>query len=135
MSEIASAMRSRRTMRGGKAIYQSEPTIYAMQNLIKALIKKKQSKVGFLASGWYGASKMLGKIRVPQWISRHSAPGTTKIRATMDEVKSEITNAVDYSTDVYGMGRRVRAALGAQERGMVRRLDFFVNKAKTKAGF
>ena len=135
LSDMRTAMGAKKRKRGGRIIYQAQPKIRVRRQLLKQFIKQRQTAVGFLASGWHGAAKALGSVRVPAWISRHHGPGNTRITSTRGAINAEITNQVTYASDVYNIERRVNAALQVQARRMNRRLAYYMANAAKKAGF
>jgi hypothetical protein len=134
ISEMKSVMRSRRggsTMR----VRTSGNKVAAPRALITELIKLKKQRVGYLASAWAVAARSIGKIRIPAWINRHSAPGGTRISRNGDIITASITNAVSWASDIEGLNRRVGAALRAQTRSMEKRLGYFYANIRNKAGW
>jgi hypothetical protein len=134
VAEMKSVMRSRR---GGTSIRVKSGgvKVKAPNALIKELIAYKKYRVGYLASAWAVAARGIGKIRVPNWISRHSAPGGTGITRSGDVITASITNAVSWASGVDGLNRRVAAALRAQTRSMGKRLLYFYANVRRKAGW
>ncbi len=107
----------------------------APRALIAELIKAKKTRVGYLASAWATAARDVGKIRVPAWVSRHTAPGSTAIRVREASITATITNAVEWAAKVNGLRARVNAALRAQTRSMEKRVLFYLINVKKKSGF
>jgi hypothetical protein len=107
----------------------------APKALIAELIKAKKARVGYLASAWATAAQSVGKIRVPAWVSRHAAPGSTDITVKDGEISASITNAVEWAAKVNGLRARVNAALRVQTRSMEKRLLYFFANVKGKSGF
>lgn len=134
ISEMKSVMGSRRsgsTLR----VKAAGSKVVAPRALITELIRLKKQRVGYLASGWAMAASSIGKIRIPAWIDRHSAPGTTQISRNGDVITASITNAVAWASGVQGLNRRVAAALRAQTRSMEKRLAYFYANVRNKAGW
>lgn len=128
MSEMANIMhRSRR--RGSIRITRLPQPTRAARSMITQFIKVKQKGVGYLASGWASAARGLGKVRIPSWIGRHSAPGTTVIDAQSTSVTATLTNEVEWSSHIYNIDNRMRYAVRYQTGNMRRRVKHFVDKA------
>jgi hypothetical protein len=134
ISEMKSVMRSRRGS-GTIRVRASGNKVAAPRALITELIKLKKQRVGYLASAWAVAARGIGKIRIPAWINRHSAPGGTRITRQGDIITASITNAVSWASDIEGLNRRVGAALRAQTRSMEKRLHYFYANVRNKAGW
>jgi len=101
---------------------------------LSKLIRDKKRMVGFLASGWKPAAIKFG-LNIPAWISRHSAPGIGKIKATATSIEVSATNQVE-GAPALDMERRVQNALDSQAAAMVRRVEHFAaREAAKKAGF
>lgn len=134
MSQMRSVIKSRRKS-GSMRVAKGGPKLKAPSTLISALIKAKKARVGYLASAWATAALSIGKVRVPAWISRHSAPGNSDIRVRDGEIQASITNAVSWAGQVNGLRGRVNAALRVQTRSMEKRLLYYFAKVKGKSGF
>ena len=101
----------------------------AARSMIRDFIKNKQKMVGYWASGWASAARGIGKIRVPNWIDRHSAPGHTEIKAVSTSVTATISNLVSWGSEVYGIERRMAYAAWMQTGKMRRRVRHHMAKA------
>ncbi len=134
ITEMKSVMRSRRSG-SSLRVRTSGNKIAAPRALITELIKLKKQRVGYLASAWAVAARGIGKIRIPAWINRHSAPGSTRITRNDDVITASITNAVSWASGIDGLNRRVAAALRAQTRSMEKRLGYFYAHVRNKAGW
>lgn len=134
MQQMLAILRSQRRS-GSMRVAKGGEKTKAPRALIAELIKTKKARVGYLASAWASAAKDVGKIRVPAWVSRHTAPGNTAIRVRETSITATITNAVDWAGKVHGLRGRVNAALRAQTRSMEKRLLFFITNVKNKSGF
>jgi len=132
MSEMASIHRSKQKTRSLRVKRVNQKT-YASRSMIVQFIKRKQQKVGYLASGWASAARKIGKIRVPGWIGRHNAPGDTVISTNNHLVTANISNFVKWATDVSYVERRAQYAIRWQTRSMNRRLYHYLKKAYKKA--
>lgn len=133
-SEMEQALKARRKP-GSMRVRPGGTKIRAQSAMIRELVKMRKARVGNLASAWASAARGLGKIRVPGWIARHSAPGSTRFTISEERLSAQVVNAVEWASNVDGITRRVRAALQMQTRAMERRLDFFVNQARKRSGF
>ena len=102
--------------------------VKAPSALIAQYIKKKQKKVGYLASAWAMAAIKVGSVRVPGWIKRHSAPGSSTIKEVPDGISASITNAVEWADTVYGLRARINAALRKQTRKINNKTRDFYKK-------
>lgn len=134
ITEMKSVMRSRRSG-SSLRVRTSGNKVAAPRALITELIKLKKQRVGYLASAWAVAARSIGKIRIPAWINRHSAPGSTRISRNGDVITASITNAVSWASGIDGLNRRVAAALRAQTRSMEKRLHYFYANVRHKAGW
>ena len=132
MEDMSSVMRTKRRRGTIRIKRVNEPT-RAARSLITKFIKEKQKAVGYLASGWKTAAFSIGKIRVPNWIGRHSAPGSGKISVTTYNITATISNLVDWASDMDGINRRVQYAVRWQTRAMQNRVNNFLKKAAKKA--
>ena len=90
--------------------------VKAPSALIAQYIKKKQTKVGYLASAWAMAAMTVGAVRVPNWIKRHTAPGSSIIKQVPNGISASIINAVEWADTVYGLRARINQALQIQTR-------------------
>jgi hypothetical protein len=129
VAQMRSVLKSRRKS-GSMRVAKGGTKLKAPKALIAELIKAKKARVGYLASAWATAAQSVGKIRVPAWVSRHAAPGSTDIT-----VKDGETNAVEWAAKVNGLRARVNAALRVQTRSMEKRLLYFFANVKGKSGF
>lgn len=128
MSEMANIMhRSRR--RGSIRITRLPQPTRAARSMITQFIKVKQKGVGYLASGWASAARGLGKVRIPSWIGRHSAPGTSVIDTQSTSVTATLTNEVEWASHIYNIDNRMRYAVRYQTGNMRKRVKHFVEKA------
>jgi hypothetical protein len=128
MAEMANIMHTKR--RGGNIrIKRAVKQTRASRSMITNFIKVKQKGVGYLASGWASAARKLGKIRVPNWIGRHDAPGDTDFKVVTTSITATISNLVSWGSEVHGIERRMAYAVRMQTGKMRRRVDHFVQKA------
>jgi hypothetical protein len=134
MAQMRSVLKSRRRS-GSMRVAKGGTKLKAPKALIAELIKAKKARVGYLASAWATAAQSVGKIRVPAWVSRHAAPGSTDIKVRDGEISASITNAVEWAAKVNGLRARVNAALRVQTRSMEKRLLYFFANVKGKSGF
>ena len=134
MQQMLAILRSQRRS-GSMRVAKGGGKTKAPRALIAELIKAKKARVGYLASAWATAARDVGKIRVPAWVSRHAAPGSTAIRVREASITATITNAVEWAAKVNGLRARVNAALRAQSRAMEKRLLFYLINVKNKSGF
>jgi len=134
MQQMLAILRSQRRS-GSMRVAKGGGKTKAPRALIAELIKAKKARVGYLASAWATAARDVGKIRVPAWVSRHTAPGSTAIRVREASITATITNAVEWAAKVNGLRARVNAALRAQSRAMEKRLLFYLINVKNKSGF
>lgn len=132
--QMLGILRSRRKS-GSMRVAKGGEKIKAPRALIAELIKTKKARVGYLASAWASAAQGVGKIRVPAWVARHTAPGTTAIKVRDSSITATITNAVDWASGVHGLRGRVNAALRAQSRAMEKRLLYYLINVRNKSGF
>lgn len=128
MGEMVRIMNSKRRV-GQIRIRGSVKQTRAARSMITEFIKKKQKWVGYLASGWATAARGLGKIRVPNWIGRHSAPGITVIDAKNTSVSATLSNMVDWAHNIHRIDARIAYAVRYQTGKMNRRVKHFVEKA------
>lgn len=61
----------------GRIPKKINPTIVIRGNTIGALVRKLQGDVGKLKAGWLAGARKLG-VSVPNWIAKHSTPGTVQ---------------------------------------------------------
>jgi hypothetical protein len=134
MQQMLAILRSQRRS-GSMRVAKGGEKTKAPRALIAELIKAKKARVGYLASAWATAARDVGKIRVPAWVSRHAAPGSTAITVREASITATITNAVEWAAKVNGLRARVNAALRAQTRSMEKRLLFYIINVKNKSGF
>ena len=134
MQQMLAILRSQRRS-GSMRVAKGGKKTKAPRALIAELIKAKKARVGYLASAWATAAQGVGKIRVPAWVSRHAAPGSTAITVREASITATITNAVEWAGKVHGLRGRVNAALRAQSRSMEKRVLFYLINVKNKSGF
>ncbi|MGA0846875.1 MAG: hypothetical protein ACO3RV_10055 [Luteolibacter sp.] len=134
IAQMRSVLKSRRKS-GSMRVAAGGTKLKVPRALIAELIKAKKARVGYLASAWASAALSVGKIRIPAWVSRHSAPGNTEIRVKDDEISASISNAVEWASKVNGLRGRVNAALRAQTRSIEKRLLYYFANVKGKSGF
>lgn len=128
MGDMVRIMNSKRSL-GKIRIRRGVAQTRAARSMITEFIKKKQKWVGYLASGWATAARGLGKIRVPNWIGRHSAPGVTVIDAKNTSVSATLSNMVDWAHNIHRIDARIAYAVRYQTGKMNRRVKHFVEKA------
>lgn len=134
MEQMLAILRSQRRS-GSMRVAKGGEKTKAPRALIAELIKAKKARVGYLASAWATAALDVGKIRVPAWVARHTAPGSTAITVQEASITATITNAVEWAGKVDGLRGRVNAALRAQSRAMEKRVLFYIINVKNKSGF
>lgn len=125
MNRILNSKRSLGKIRIRRGVAQTR----ASRSMIRDFIKSKQKWVGYLASGWATAGRGLGKIRVPNWIGRHAAPGITVIDARNTSVSATLSNMVDWAHNIHRIDTRIAYAVRYQTGKMNRRVKYFVDKA------
>jgi len=103
-------------------------------SILRAYREEKKNMVGFLASGWLPAANKLGKIRVPAWISRHSAPGHVVLSVGANGIAFRASNEVKFAGHVKDMQRRVDYAVNNQIKNMVKILKNLEEKQMKAAG-
>ena len=128
MGEMVRVLNSKRRV-GQIRIRRAVKQTRASRSMIREFIKKKQKYVGYLASGWATAARGLGKIRIPNWIGRHSAPGITVIVAKNTSVSATLSNMVDWAHHMHRIDARIAYAVRYQTGKMNRRVKHFVEKA------
>jgi len=84
-------------------------------------LKSQKDQVGRLAAGWNEAARKFG-WNPPVWISRHNSPGSAKVSISGDSLKVEMTNAVSYASGQKGLESRMRRALKAKERDLIKQI-------------
>lgn len=132
MSQMSAVMKQNKRAGGGIRAKKRVIRVRASSKLIADYIKAKQERVGFLVSAWSTAARQVGGIRTPLWISRHSAPGGTKLHQVPDGVSASITNAVEWADSVYGHRARLNLALQIQTRNMNKKSNHFLEKIAAK---
>lgn len=102
---------------------------------IKAIIKGKWQRIGWLAAGWLADSDKLGKIKAPAWIKRHKgkAKGAVVIRISGGVVLIDIINRVAYGPEAQ-LARIIPYALRAASIGLSKEAKHVAAKAMKKAG-
>lgn len=130
--DIASLVESKRIR--GRVVHRSDTRITVPADKLKAYIKAKQQRVGFLASGWNVAAAKLG-LKPPAWIWRHQAPGAVDIRVSDKDIVIRATNQVHYASQISRLRDRLQQALNMQRQKIERQLKAFFEKAGSKAGF
>lgn len=118
----------------GRVPVAVEPRITVPSDQLKAYIKARQQRVGFLASGWNMAAAKLG-FKPPAWVWRHQAPGAVDIRVSDKDILIRATNQVHYASQISRLRDRLQQALNMQRQKMERQLKAFFEKAGRKAGF
>jgi hypothetical protein len=78
-------------------------------------------RVGKAKAGWETAAKALG-VRLPQWVERHSTPGTFKESKDPNELGFSISNGVSYGND-FGELRILESAMERAEKRLGKRLE------------
>lgn len=127
MDEMSAILRRHRKRGSIRTVRVNQPT-RAARSMITRLIKEKQKKVGYWASGWASAARSIGKIRVPNWIAKHNAPGHTEIKSVPTSVSATISNLVSWGSEVYGIERRMSYAVWMQTGKMRERVKYHINK-------
>ena len=130
--DIASLVESKRIR--GRVVHRSDTRITVPADKLKAYIKAKQQRVGFLASGWNVAAAKLG-LKPPAWIWRHSGPGQMEVNVTDKDIRIRATNAVPFASEMSKLRRRLQQALHMQRNKINRQLRHFMAKSAQKAGF
>lgn len=112
------------------------PKIKAARGDITRLVRELGQNVGWLAAGFHSAMRRFNVRGTPWWVSRHgSAPGDGFLVSSRDQIEASIWNGVTFAGGVYGLARRVRAALRIQTRRMNARVDYAIRKAAERSGF
>jgi hypothetical protein len=126
-SEMSRVMKENR--RAGSIRAKSRKVrIKAPSRLIAQYIVKKKKQVGYLASAWAMAANKVGAVRVPGWIKRHSAPGSSIIKDVPAGIEASITNAVEWADSVYGLRARINSALQIQTRKINNKTNDYLKK-------
>ncbi len=118
----------------GRVRRELSPKIKVRASDLSKLIREKKRMVGFLASGWKAAASKFN-ARLPAWITRHSGPGSAKVRSDAAMVEVSATNSVDYASRM-DIDRRIQSAIDAQAGAMLRQVEkLAIKEAARKAGF
>lgn len=107
----------------GQKFYVSKPKF-------QAELKRRQSHVGRMASGWHAAARALD-VNVQDWISRHgSARGSINMQLVTSRMRITAQNfAPGASAQVRAeLARRIPYALKYQAAAMEREIDYLVGK-------
>lgn len=64
-----------RKSRGRVRLRKRRPNFVIEKATIRRYVKERQKEVGKAMAGWVPAARMLGSIRVPAWVSRHTSRG------------------------------------------------------------
>jgi hypothetical protein len=126
----------RRSNRNGRVMRVAEP-LPAREKDIRKEIRRRQAKVGELASGWLQAATAAGITTggVWSWVRRHKTPGSGVITANYRTLRIKMTNKAKYGSRVKGMQRRVQLALDIQGNAMVRAAQAYWRKKAAAAEF
>lgn len=127
ISEMNRIMKDNRKPRKIRTVERKIKIKVTSRTMQQYIIKKKK-QVGYLASAWAMAAQQVGSVRVPQWIKRHSAPGSSTIKEVPDGISASITNAVEWADSVYGLRGRINAALQKQTRKINNKTRDFYKK-------
>jgi len=130
--DVASLVESRRVR--GRVPSEVVPRILVPRDKLKAYIKAKQQRVGFLASGWNVAAAKLG-LKPQAWVWRNTGPGAMEVIVTDKDIQIRATNAVPYASEMSKLRRRLQQALHMQRNKMERQLRHFLAKTAKKVGF
>ncbi len=100
----------------------------------KIYLDQVKKRVGYMAAGWAKAAAFLG-ASLPNWITRHSAPGAGVVNIRGADVVLELTNNAVYSESRGLVDRRAVAALKKRYWAMIKQADNYLKKAAQEAGF
>lgn len=130
--DVAALVEAKRVR--GRVVNLASARITVPADKLRAYIKAKQQRVGFLASGWNVAAAKLG-LKPPAWIWRHSGPGQMEVNVTDKDIRIRATNAVPFASEMFKLRRRLQQALHMQRNKISRQLRHFMAKGAQKAGF
>ena len=130
--DVAGIVDAKRTR--GRITSEVTPRITVPAEKLKAYIKARPQRVGFLASGWNLAAAKLG-LKPPAWIWRHSGPGAMEVNVTHQDIRIRATNAVRFASEISKLRSRLQQALHRQRNKIERQLRHYLARASNKAGF
>ncbi len=100
----------------------------------KIYVEQIRNRVGYMAAGWAKAAAFLG-ASLPNWITRHSAPGTGNVVIRGEDIELDLTNNAVYPDSRGLVDRRAVAALKKRYWAMIKQADNYLKKAAQEAGF
>jgi hypothetical protein len=125
---IRAAVDARRV--AGRVPRAAPKKISAPSAAVTAEIRRRQRRVGWLASGWREAAALTG-VRLPAWVARHQAPSAAQVQITPHWMRIRMTNGSPWASDVAGLERRVQWALNIQGVRMLRSArNYYARKAR-----
>jgi hypothetical protein len=100
----------------------------------KIYVAEVVKRVGYMAAGWAKAAAFLG-ASIPNWITRHSAPGAGVVQIRGEDIVLELTNNAVYPESRGLVDRRAVAALRKRFWALKNRTDNYIKTAAQEAGF
>ena len=92
-----------------------------------------KKRVGYMAAGWAKAAAFLG-ASIPNWITRHSAPGSGAVNIRGENIELDLTNNAVYADSRGLVDRRAVAALKKRYWAMIKQADNYLKMAAKEAG-
>ena len=133
-TNIAAIHKAARNSRGRVNTKRKRQRILVPADALRAYVKMKQGRVGYLASGWNRTAQKVG-YKPPEWIARHgSANGSVRLHSSARKFSMKTTNAIRYARDVDGLERRIQVALNMQANNMERKVDDYLQKQAASIG-
>ena len=124
--EVEPALQMVRRNKKGRVSSDYPITFILNERQLKSYIKEVQSHVGFSKSGWARAAQALG-YKMPNWITRHNAPGLFKDESAAKPVASlTIGNVLKWSDD-YSPLSIVETALKIRTESMQKQLIHLID--------
>jgi hypothetical protein len=105
--------------------------IIEIEKSIKALAALLKKRVGFAKAGWKSAAQSLG-VTLPNWITRHNAPGSIQIRMNTENPSITIENAVPYAQKHNATAHVIQRALNLSAENLTKRLNATMGKTFRK---
>lgn len=130
------AYKAWRSPRTGRISIKRYPRVVVTDpKALHAFVKKLFQKVGWLKAGSVAAAEAIGiKPRgIPQWIRRHSAPGTGQKKLEGWNQYVAMTNLVSYAARHNKMNRLLEIVIGNRTRDMQRMIKDETFKAWSAA--
>ncbi len=100
----------------------------------KIYVEQVRNRVGYMAAGWARAAAFLG-ASLPNWITRHSAPGIGRVNIRGTDIELDLTNKAVYPDSRGLVDRRAVAALKKRYWAMIKQADNYLKTAAEQAGF